>query len=110
MRQIKERIFEGPTINTVSVGFDRPLFDRGLTIAYAYGKPHISCSIKSKDLFINEVIKDCKKHNWWYDRQELETSYKGILIEINDTLPYGEFLMIVPNGDIIVKYKVLMGD
>ena len=40
----------------------------------------------------------------------METSYKGMLIEINENIPYGEYLAIIPNGDIIVKYKVLMGD
>lgn len=101
-----KRVFEGPTINTVSVGFDMELFDRGLIIAYAYGKPHISCSIKSKNLLIQESIKDCNEYN----REEMETSYKGMLIEINEELPYGKYLAVIPNGDIIVKYKVLMGD
>jgi hypothetical protein len=105
-----KRVFEGPTINTVSVGFDMELFDRGLIIAYAYDKPHISCSIKSKNLLIQESIKDCNEYNRKYNREEMETSYKGMLIEINEELPYGEYLAVIPNGDIIVKYKVLMGD
>lgn len=95
-----KRIFEGPTINTVSVGFDMELFDRGLIIAYAYGKPHIVCSIKSKDLLISEVIKDCS--------EQIETTYKGKSIEINNTLPYGEFLVTIPDGKVVVKYKVLI--
>ena len=105
-----KRVFEGPTINTASVGFDMELFDKGLVIASAYGEPHVTCSIESKNLLIQETIKDCNERNRRYNREEMETSYKGILIEINEELPYGEFLTIIPNGDIIIKYKILMGD
>lgn len=107
---MSKRIFDGKTINNVSVGFDIMMFDIGLIVARAYGEPHISCCIESKDLLIKENIKDCEEHNWWYDRQEMETSYKGILIEINENIPYGEYLTVIPNGDVVVKYKVLMGD
>lgn len=107
---MKKRIFEGPTINHTSAGFDMVAFDTGLVIAGAYGEPHITCSIKSKDLLVNETIKDCNKHNKKYNREEIETIYKGILIEINDTLPYGEFLATIPSGKVIVKYKAIVGD
>lgn len=105
-----KRIFDGKTINNVSVGFDITTFDMGLIIAGAYGEPHISCCIKSKDLLIKENIKECEKNRKKYNREEMETSYKGILIEINEDIPYGEYLAIIPNGDIVVKYKILMGD
>lgn len=101
------RVFKGPTINNISVGFDMELFDRGLVVACAYGEPHIACSVKSKDLLIQESIKDCNKCNRRYNREEMETSYKGMLIEINEELLYGEYLAIVPSGDIIVKYNIL---
>ena len=107
---MKKRIFEGPTINHTSVGFDMVMFDTGLLIAYAYGKPHIVCSIRSKDLLVSETIKDCNERNRKYNREEIENTYKGILIEINDTLPYGEFLATIPNGEIIVKYKAIVED
>ena len=107
---MSKRIFNGKTINNVSVGFDIMMFDIGLIIAGAYGEPHISCCIESKDLLIKESIKDCEKDGKKYNKEEMETSYKGILIEINENIPYGEYLAIIPNGDIVVKYKVLMGD
>lgn len=107
---MKKRIFEGPTINHTSVGFDMVAFDTGLVIAGAYGEPHITCSIKSKDLLVSETIKDCSERNRKYNREEIETIYKGISIEINNTLPYGEFLAIIPNGEVIVKYKAIVGD
>ena len=107
---MKKRIFEGPTINHTSVGFDIVTFDTGLLIAYAYGEPHIACSIKSKDLLVSETIKDCIKYNRKYNREEIETNYKGISIEINDTLPYGEFLATISNGKVIVNYKAIVED
>ena len=107
---MSKRIFNGETINNVSVGFDTITFDIGLIIAGAYGEPHISCCIESKDLLIKESVKDCEKNGKKYNKEEMETSYKGILIEINENIPYGEYLTVIPNGDIVVKYKVLMGD
>lgn len=107
---MSKRIFEGPTINYTSLGFNMVAFDTGLVIASAYGEPHIACSIKSKDLLVSETIKDCNERNRKYNREEIETTYKGILIEINDTLPYGEFLATIPNGEVIVKYKAIVGD
>jgi hypothetical protein len=58
---MSKRIFDGKTINNVSVGFDIMMFDIGLIIARTYGKPRISCSIKSKNLLINEIIKECEE-------------------------------------------------
>lgn len=107
---MSKRIFDGKTINNVSVGFDITMFDIGLIIARAYGEPHIVCCVKSKDLLIKENIKDCEKDGKKYNKEEMKTSYKGILIEINENIPYGEYLAVIPNGDIVVKYKVLMGD
>ena len=107
---MSKRIFDGKTINNVSVGFDIMTFDIGLIIAGTYGEPHIVCSIESKGLLIKENIKDCEKDGKKYNKEEMEISYKGMLIEINENIPYGEYLAIIPNGDIVVKYKVLMGD
>ena len=107
---MSKRIFDGKTINSVSVCVDTMIFDIGLIISDAYCEPHIVCCIESKDLLVKENIKDCEKDGKKYNKEEMETSYKGMLIEINENIPYGEYLAIIPNGDIIVKYKVLMGD
>jgi hypothetical protein len=107
---MSKRIFDGETINNVSVGFDIIMFDIGLIIAGAYGEPHISCCIESKDLLIKENIKDCEKDGKKYNKEEMETSYKGILIEINKNIPYGEYLTVIPSGEVIVKYKAIVGD
>lgn len=105
-----KKVFDSPAIKVVSVGFDMAGFDRGLAVAYAYGKPLITCSIKSKDLLIQEFTKDYKDYNKKHNKEAIETSYKGVLIEINDTLSYGEFLVTIPNGEVIIEYKAIMGD
>ena len=54
---MSKRIFNGETINNVSVGFDMMMFDMGLILAGVYGEPHIACCTESKDLLIKESIK-----------------------------------------------------
>ena len=56
---MSKRIFDGKTINNVSVGFDIMMFDIGLIIAGAYGEPYISCCIEGNAFKLELRVLTC---------------------------------------------------